>query len=506
MIIREYQSAVVESALPLLRDGKRIVVVLPTGAGKTVVASEIVRRFARPTLWLAHRRELIAQARAALPPGVVVDAVQRRKAFPPTDLIVVDEGHHAVAGSYLAHLGAHRGAVLHLTATPYRLDGKGIGEVAESALWVDWASAPEVRVGRDGLLTMTSALVRERVLVDPRYYSLPGPSVAGVKIRAGDYEAAGMMSAFDKPTVAGDAVREYQTRCAGTRAVAFCITVEHAEHVAAAFVAAGVRAAVVSGKTPKPERDRMLAELRAGALDVIATVMVLTEGWDLPTLETLIVLRPTRSLCLWLQMLGRVMRVADGKPGATVLDHAGNCDALGLATDPVYFDLDGRASRPGGAPKKTCPECFAIVLSSARVCPECAHVFGDDADAEPKDVKAGIGGAETLVEVAARAAPKTYRHDEGLWARLSSRMPMKTARAIYAKECGGKWPIISADGRLLDPQSLEGRKRFMFELLMTAHTKGFKAGWASHMYQTEYGQWPPREWGEKFAAWMETQS
>lgn len=502
MILRPYQSAVVAEALDHLNEGKRVVVVLPTGAGKTVVASEIVRRFDRPTLWLAHRRELIAQARAVLPPGTVVDSVQRRSAFPAVDLVVIDEGHHSVAGSYVRHLAAHRGAVLHLTATPYRLDGKGIGEVADLALWVDWPAdaIPSVAVGREGELTMTAALVREGVLIEPAYYSIPGVNLDGVGKARGDYETAGLVAAADKPSVLGDAVREYRAHALGRRAVAFCVNVEHAEHVAAAFLAAGIAAAVVSGKTPKAERDDILGRLRAGTISVVATVMVLTEGWDLPSLECLIVLRPTTSRCLWLQMVGRVMRTDEGKTGAVVLDHAGNTQRLGFATDPVLFDLDGRTTGAKMPSLSTCKYCYAVFPAGRADCPQCGKPLRDEEDQGQLPAFNGLGDDTRLVPLKAEDRRAAYVHDPAHWERLAAIHPRQRAASIYARE-RGDWPIVSADGRLLSPDTIEGKKRCYFDLLQLAKAKEYKPGFASHRYKSRFNAWPPREWFAKYEAW-----
>ena len=340
---------------------------------------------------------------------------------------------------------------------------------------------------------MTESPVREGVLVKPRYFSVPGLDVSGVRIKRGDFDTQGLAIAADKPSVLGSAIREYRKHSLGRRAVAFCVTVDHAQHVSDTFAADGIRSAVVSGETPKSMRDAILSDLRAGRLDVVSTVMVLTEGWDLPALECLICLRPTKSLNLWLQMLGRVMRTADGKSGAVVLDHAGNIDRHGLATDPVDFDLDGwsEAKKPGSM--RTCPKCFAVFPSAEGwPCPECGYAPPE----KPKNQTGGLNGSEVLVEVVSNDR-QSNRVDHVMWSDLRSRMSISAARHVYATR-KGEWPTVSDDGRILDPESPEGRKVEYFRLLDVAISKGYKVGFAAVRYQKRFGKWPGSQWKAEY--------
>lgn len=476
-ILRPYQREAVARVLPLLRAGRRVCLVAPTGSGKTVMGAAVVASLGMSARWTAHRRELIAQARAKVPATCGVFSVQERKTH-RAELLVIDEAHHSTSASYRRHIDAHDGPILGLTATPFRLDGRGLGEVFQEL----------------AVATTAADLVASGTLIEPRYFSVGGKlDVSGFRKVAGDFNQADIAAAMDRPKCVGDAVTEYRERTPGTRAVAFCVTVEHARHVAAAFVAAGIPAEAVAADSK--DRDAILERLRTGATKVVTNCMILTEGWDLPALETAIILRPTASLCLHLQILGRVMRSADGKRGATVLDHAGNVKRLGMATAPIEYTLDGCTRRASSATGlKTCPKCYAIIPVAVNPC-ECGFLWG--AEEQRELIVGGIGGTERLEEV----AKPIHVYAPDIWDDC-----VRTTRGIGAakwayKERAGQWPLVAVDGRLLDPQSEEGRKRFYFEMLELASKKGRDLGSAAHMYRARYSEWPPMEWKARYVEW-----
>lgn len=476
MILRPYQREAVARVLPMLRAGRRVCLVAPTGSGKTVMGAAVVASLGMSARWTAHRRELIAQAKAKVPATCGVFSVQERKTH-RSELLVIDEAHHSTSASYRRHIDAHEGPILGLTATPYRLDGRGLGEVFQEL----------------AVATSPAELVAAGTLIEPRYFSVGGKLDAS-KFRkvAGDYRQDDIAAAMDRPKCIGDAVTEYRERTPGTRAVAFCVTVEHARHVAAAF---GDVAEVVSGDMPKAERDAVLARLASGQTKVVANCMILTEGWDLPSLETAIILRPTTSLCLHLQMLGRVMRACEGKRGATVLDHAGNVKRLGRATDPVEFSLDGRAVRPSSATGlKTCPQCYAIIPVAVNPC-ECGFMWG--AEEQRELIVGGIGGVERLEEL--KKPDDEYAPD--IWDDCVRVAPSRGLAKKIFKDRTGHYPILSSDGRLLDPKSDDGRKRFYFEMLEVCTKKGWKLGAAHHKYRARFGLIPPYSWRQKYEEW-----
>jgi superfamily II DNA or RNA helicase len=180
---------------------------------------------------------------------------------------------------------------------------------------------------------------------------------------------------MDRPTVTGDAIAHYLRICPGKRAIAFCCSTKHAESVAAAFTESGITAATLLGTTSTQHRDALLRQFVAGTLQLLVTVDVVSEGFDCPDAEAAILLRPTASLGLYLQQVGRVLRPAPGKAHAVILDHVGNVHRHGFPDDPRDWSLDDRLkrSRTAGAAAptvRTCQVCFAA-FPPQPACPCC---------------------------------------------------------------------------------------------------------------------------------------
>ena len=406
--LRDYQERAVAEAVAAIDD--RPILVAPTGAGKTVMGVAVARRLDAATLWIAHRRELVLQAAAAVrdagahcgvnlagerpdPDATVqVASVQTlaRRELPPHDLVVIDECHHATAGSYLRVL--ERPRVLGLTATPFRLDGKGLGSAG---------------FRRFVVAAYTDDLCAAGTLHAPRVFAAPPPDLSGVRITAGDYNLGALSRSDAVKALTGKIVETWKKRADGRRTVAFAIDVSHAETIATNFRAAGVPAEVVHGAMPKADRQAVLDRLAAGTTTVVANCMVLTEGWDLPAIEVAVVARPTASLQLHLQMVGRIMRACEGKDGAVVLDHAGNYHRHGPVTKRHVFSLSDRVkpASTGECPVRTCPECALVVPAGTMTCPECGHAWPVreivEIDQELVDVALPIGHDDPFEQRAA---------------------------------------------------------------------------------------------------------
>jgi len=377
VILRDYQIRLRGSIGQAFANGRRrVLAVMPTGAGKTVVFTSLEGYGS--TLIVAHRRELIRQASAKLAeagvahgviaPGwpandapVQVGSIQtvarRLGELPQFRLVIIDEAHHAAAGQYRKLIEAQADArLLGVTATPERLDGRGLGDVFEHLV-----SGPA-----------PSELIAAGYLVPPRVFAPDAPDLATVPVRAGDYAAEPLGAVMGRPGVVGDAIEHYAWHAPTQPAIAFCPTVKHAEETAAAFCAAGWRARAVSGAMPVEERDAVFAGLADGSVEVVTSCDLISEGLDIPNVSCVVLLRPTMSLGLFLQMVGRGLRPAPGKRFLTVLDHAGNTWRHGLPSADRRWSLDaGKASRPKTAPAiRQCESCYAIFAPAPR-CPAC---------------------------------------------------------------------------------------------------------------------------------------
>lgn len=387
LTLRPYQQQAVHDLRLAIRAGARApLLVAPTGMGKTVIMADILRSIAsrgRTAMVLVHRRELIAQTSAKLtladvPHGIIAAGVASADApiqvasvqtlarrlqhiAAQPDLIVIDEAHHAIAGTWGRTLSHWPDALrLGVTATPLRRDGRGLREVFDHLV----------------LGPSTADLIADGFLCPARIYAPPAiADLSNLRRRAGDYAADQAADAMDRPTVTGDAIAHYKRLASGQRAIAFCCNVNHAEHVCTAFNQAGIRSATLLGSTDPLRRDAAVARFAAGDLQVLVTVDVVSEGFDIPAAGCAILLRPTQSLGLYLQQVGRVLRPAPGKAAAIVLDHVGNVHRHGFPDDPRDWSLDGvqRRSAAGGpaAPTvRTCEQCFAA-FKPAPACPVC---------------------------------------------------------------------------------------------------------------------------------------
>lgn len=408
MILRPYQHGGIDEVLAAFEGGCRSVCrQLPTGGGKTVEFAEVARRAAEAgtrTAILVHRDTLLMQAsrklhEAGVQHGVIApghrwtqdlvqvaskDALARRLERYSFGLLIPDECHHATSPSYLKIFAANPTAfILGYTATPGRLDGRGLDDVFERLVL-----GPTIR-----------QMVDDGYLVEPEVY---GPAVkadlAGLRTVAGDYDHRQLARVMDTDAITGDAVDHYRRLCAGRPAVAFCVSVEHAQDVAADFQAAGVRAEAVWGKQDAAQIRRAIAGLADGRVQMLASCDLVSEGMDVPALAAVLLLRPTKSTNLFLQQVGRGLRpayapgfpldtmegrlaaiAASGKPRALVLDHAGNVLRHSLPDDDREWTLEGRKRRAGGAaesapPVRQCPKCYRC-HRPAPACPECGHVY-----------------------------------------------------------------------------------------------------------------------------------
>jgi superfamily II DNA or RNA helicase len=193
----------------------------------------------------------------------------------------------------------------------------------------------------------------------------------------GDYAREELAEAADRPSITGCAIDHYQRIAAGLPAVVFCVSIKHSRHVVEQFRAAGIVAQHVDGETPTMERDEAIRRFANGDIQVLSNVDLFGEGFDVPEISCVILLRPTQSLTLFLQSIGRAMRPAPGKDEAIILDHAGNVMRHGLPDDIREWDLRGR--KQGAAsqecPVKICPGCFLTVPAAVTKCPDCEHVF-----------------------------------------------------------------------------------------------------------------------------------
>lgn len=398
--LRAYQTEAVAKIDASRAPGARILCVAPTGAGKTtifcaLVADELAR--GGKVLVIAHRTELIAQAYGRLlasgvpethvgvimADGVIVhprtgrrvccarplapvqvvsiDTLRNRPKPPGVTLVIVDEAHRALAKSYRDVFEAYpEAAHLGFTATPYRGDGRGLGDVYR-----------ELHV-----VTTPRALMGDGFLSEPRVFSHPKRAdLSKVQTVAGDYDQRELAEACDKRELVGSIVEHWHRHLQGVRTVAFSVNVAHAVRIAEEFRAAGVPAESLDGETHPEARAAILARLDRGETLVVANCNVLTEGWDQPSAKGCILAAPTKSRAKYIQQAGRVLRPWGGVT-PVILDHAGCVLEHDLPQADWEFSLDGKKKRAKAAVSvKECPTCFGALPSQTRVCTYCGHPF-----------------------------------------------------------------------------------------------------------------------------------
>lgn len=394
--LREYQQSAATAIRVSFSTGHRApLLVAPCGAGKTVTFAYIAQRAAERgnnTLILVHRQELLRQASRTLSTfhvehGLIargmtfyrhpvqvasVQTLVRRLhmlRWKP-DLIIVDEAHHALGkntwGNVLSHYSGAK--ILGVTATPERLDGRGLGTAADG-FFDDLILGPSV-----------SNLISLGYLSPPVIYAPNSVDLSGVHIRAGDYITSELTAAVDKPTITGSAVDHYRKYANREPAVAFCCSIAHAEHVAEQFRTSGYHAATIDGKLDDRSRRQRISDLGSGALNVLTSCEIISEGFDLPVVSVGIMLRPTQSLAMFIQQTGRAMRPYPGKTRALILDHTGGIYRHGLPDDEREWTLSGKkrsakkTSDESTFPVRQCEQCYHV-HRPAPSCPKCGFTY-----------------------------------------------------------------------------------------------------------------------------------
>lgn len=414
---RQFQNDLIASTRQALKHYSAVILQSPTGSGKTVMSSIMVKgalaKGGRPW-FICHRDFLVEQTsltfysigvdHGIIAPGrkfnpykhvqvCAIDTLKNRLPRIPAGcfptVIFVDEAQHSAAGGWARVIEwalAVGAKVVGLSATPERLDGKPLNPP-----YAHLIPGPSV-----------AWLMEQGYLSRYRAFAPSSPALGDVKTRGGDYAVEDIEEEMDKPTLVGDMVGHYKTHALGKRAIYFCVSVAHSKHVAEAFCAAGVPAVHLDGTTPTHERKAAALAMAEGQISVLTNVALFGEGYDLAaqagrdvTVEVVGLARPTKSLALYMQQVGRALR---RKPeAAIILDHAGNIEAHGLPDDERAWTLEGRkkGDQKAEVAVTVCKSCFATYRAVQRACPECGAVR-PASEAMPKALTVGDG---ELVEV-----------------------------------------------------------------------------------------------------------
>lgn len=416
--LRPYQTDVVVETRDALREVQSVLTVMATGGGKTALSgfmSGSASKRGKRVIFGCHRKELIRQTaktfdKVGIPYGVIaagftgdrhqlvqiasIQTLEKRLDwYGAPDLYIPDEAHHAGAASWARIIDSFKekgSKIVGLSATPERLDGTGLGK------WFDrMVEGPS-----------TAWLIDQGYLSPYRLFAPTMPDLSGIKKSMGDFNKTELEKRMSGTHVVGDVVKHYRQLAHGRKAMVFCVSIKHSLAVVEQFQAAGYRAAHIDGESVN--RDELIKAFEDGRIEVLSSVDLVSEGFDLPAIEVAILLRPTHSLSLFLQQVGRVLRpvyapgfdlttregrvaaiAAGPKPYALILDHSANTidrekggRGHGMPDDPRDWSLQGKIKKSrasndedeAAVTTRQCPTCFRV-HKPAPMCPGCGHEY-----------------------------------------------------------------------------------------------------------------------------------
>jgi superfamily II DNA or RNA helicase len=462
MELRDYQIRAVEEVRKTIASGnKRVVMVLSTGGGKSLIFAEIIRlakERGNRCLFLVHRRNLVMQMAETIrrhvgcSVGMIMaghesdtsedvqvgtiqtfsrrlnlDELSVNRWFFDAQVILVDECHTAVSKRTMDVLELyHSKVIIGCTATPMRADGRGLGEAFDSL--VDVAGVKE--------------LTENGYLATVRYFAPTTPDLEKIKIVRGDYELSELSHRMNTPKLVGDIVENWTRIAPGQKSIVFCVNVKHAIAVCEAFNSFGIPSAVLTAKSSDDARESVFRDMENGRLLVICNVAMYIEGMDVPDISCVVMARPTKSLGLYRQACGRGLRPSPSKECLTVIDHGGVIEEHGLLCDEIDWSLDGKEKAWKKKKKKEtekkpciCQVC-SQVFEGRDTCPDCGSPvksFGKKIDVLAADLE------EVGSKKKATMADKRRFYGMMLWYVRENKKNPKMVTARY-KSKFGVWP------------------------------------------------------------------
>jgi len=461
MKLREYQLSLVEAVRHEVAKGKkRILMVLPTGGGKSFIIGDIANKAiekGNKVLALMHRRQLVTQLtgfleKSGVSPAMIMSGeesdlssyaqvatcqtyLRRLKLHPieenhwfiPAEVVFIDEAHHALSKTYQKILKNYEEKiVIGVTATPVLSSGVGMGEYFDSLV----------------SLTTVQDLIDEGHLVPSECYGPSEPDLSKLKTVAGDYEKKGLGKLMNEPKIIGDVVDNWFNIAGGLQTMVFAVNVKHSKALRDAFIRRGVSAEHLDAHADDETRSDVLRRFDDGDTQVVSNVGLYTEGTDIPSIECIVLARPTKSIGLHLQMIGRGARPYPGKEKFIILDHGGNINRLGFYEDAIEWTLDGKklgyrqkVVRKLEKKIRVCPEC--TFQHTGPKCPQCGYTIPD-------------------------------------WGKM---IKAEEAELIKLSQPKGD-------------ATMEDKKRFYGMLMYYQRDKGYSEGWIAHKYKAKFKCWP----------------
>ena len=472
--LRPYQVDAVDLTYRRLAEGHRPIICAPTGSGKTIIAGSIAKRemdAGKRVLFLSGRREILRQTYDVFadfcgennvgflmageapwwfyPPVTVAswDTLKSRWERSdswkvPADVVFYDECHLSLSPKMCRTVIPHYADMTNigLTATPAKQSGRGLGS--------HFTRIIQVR--------SVQQIIDEGFLACCEYWAGSHADVSGVRTVSGDFESKGLSSVMNDTVLIGDVVDNWLRLASDRHTIVFATDIAHAEALTKRFQSVGVDAEVLHSKTAPSSRSKLTDNFRESRFQVLVNVGIATYGYDVPSVNCIVLARPTKSFVLHLQMIGRGMRPKPNGDYCMVLDHADNVRRLGAAEDEIRWSLD--AGKPAAtnyrryqserkntddAELTTCEECTHM-FSRSRVCPKCGWV-----------------------------KPLMARDIDTVDANL---IKIRHARDEVAQS---DWP---------------DQVEFFRMLKGHCSKNGYKPGWAAYKFKEKLGHWPPHAW------------
>jgi len=487
--LRDYQQHDLEALRVVLRSKQAVLYVAPCGSGKGTVISHIVNTCVerkKASTFAVHGKTLVHDmsqrvARLGIKHGVLlgghrrehwhavqvasIDTLWRMNHPPKVDLFLIDEAHMCLSPTWskaVQSLIANNPAmkIIGFTATPIRLDKKGLGRLS-GGLFDDMVLGPS----EQDLINM-GHLVKSRTL-EPT----PPTDLGKVGKVAGEFNTKQMAQVCDKTTVIGDIVKHWKRHAHDKKTAAFGVDQAHANHIAEQFREAGVNWAYVDAETPDSERARIWRDLDdpSGNLMGVSSVGCISVGWDHPIVSCLIAARKTASLGLWKQMLGRGSRPYRGKDHFLVLDHVGNRalhHPYGYFEDAVPWQLNGPAIKDTGDKPPSVSTCKK------------SYRWPDFRNEPPKI----INGLQMPCYATFKTGPR-----ECPYCGLPLQVDKRTVTVVE----GELKEIVK--GVVVQPHEQEMRAYFDQQKEISER-RGYKQGWLSLTFRARFNRWPPKGW------------
>ena len=472
MKLRPYQADLIKQTALKLVKRQRVIMCAPTGSGKTVIFSQIIRRHLESDMFnrvlvLTHRTELFSQSvKAVVNAGTtvtelkagmktdrihsecrclvaMVETIKRRKLdqFGKFTLIIIDEAHRADFNKIIDYYNDTY--IIGATATPI--------SASKKKPLKNYYNDIAISVG-------INDLIEQGYLAQPKHFKAQFDD-SKLRVRAGEFTSSSQFETMNNRVQYENHVDLWLKHAGNLKTIVFCINKEHTIETARQFQNKGVAANhILSGDK---QRDEKINKFRNGDIQVLVNCEIATTGFDIPDIGCVDINRATQSLPLWLQMVGRGSRVTQGKNEFTILDFGGNIDRHGMWHTPydwkkIFFNPKEAGENP--APHTECDECGALMYASIRICPECG---AEQPTPEQKEAERVRGYLE---EVGASHVEGTHIDD-------------LTIQELYHLEKCGRYK----------PSYIARVARTRGELEQYAKLKGYKPGWIKHQEQLETG-------------------